>query len=188
MCIKVLAKKLTVAGALLTMTASLQATPFGNTEDISYAKSIWNALSQAHLVGYDSIQAVPYDGQSPHGKVLVTLDSEITVHNNQAGPNGDEGVVIIKRNYGGSGITKKTVADDPDKNLKAITVMFKRKGFDPEDKDWFWVKFKADGGIHTNPKGMVLAGKVAKGMPKGCIACHSAAPGGDFVFNHDRFK
>ena len=28
----------------------------------------------------------------------------------------------------------------------------------------------------------MLAGKVAKGKPKGCIACHSAAPGGDFMF------
>ena len=32
-----------------------------------------------------------------------------------------------------------------------------------------------------------LAGRVAKGAPKGCIACHRAAPGGDLVFNNDRF-
>jgi len=33
---------------------------------------------------------------------------------------------------------------------------------------------------------MELAGRIAKGMNKGCIACHSAAPGGDMVFNFDR--
>jgi len=33
----------------------------------------------------------------------------------------------------------------------------------------------------SNPNGMMLAGKVAKG----CIACHSAAPGGDMMFLHD---
>jgi hypothetical protein len=66
--------------------------------------------------------------------------------------------------------------------------MFKRKGYDGDNKDWFWVKFKPDGSLHKNPKGMQLAGKVAKGMPKGCIACHKAAPGGDYVYNFDRIK
>ena len=36
-----------------------------------------------------------------------------------------------------------------------------------------------------NPKGMSLAGRVAKGMPAGCIACHSNAGGGDFLFIND---
>lgn len=76
----------------------------------------------------------------------------------------------------------ETVANDPEKYLKAVTVMLKRPGYDAETKDWFWVKYKADGSIDTNPKGMKLAGKVAKGKPKGCIACHTAAPGGDMVF------
>jgi len=33
---------------------------------------------------------------------------------------------------------------------------------------------------------MKLAGKVAKGKPVGCIACHTAAPSGNFVFNHNK--
>jgi len=86
---------------VLMMNVSVQAAPFGNTADISYAKSVWNALSRANLVGDDAIQGMPYDGQAPHGKILVTLDTTITVHNNQAGLNGDTGVAIVKRNYGG---------------------------------------------------------------------------------------
>jgi len=62
------------------------------------------------------------------------------------------------------------------------------KGYDPDDKDWFWVKYAPDGTVLTNPKGMKLAGRVAKGMDKGCIACHAGAPGGDMVFNHDKFS
>ena len=63
--------------------------------------------------------------------------------------------------------------------------MFKReKGYDPESKNWFWAKYKPDGQLFVNPKGMQLAGRVAKGKPKGCIACHQAAPGGDFVFTN----
>ena len=38
-----------------------------------------------------------------------------------------------------------------------------------------------------NPKGALLVGRVAKGKPAGCIACHGGAPRGDFVFNHDRY-
>ncbi len=64
--------------------------------------------------------------------------------------------------------------------------MYKRKGYDADNQDWFWAKFKPDGSLHTNPKGVKLAGRIAKGMEMGCIACHSAAPGGDMVFNHDR--
>lgn len=181
--------KTTVMAFITLMMASfVQAAPFGNAGDTSYAKSVWNALVNAKLAGDDAIQGTPYTGQAPHGKVLVTIDSTITVHNNLAGPNGDTGVVIVKRNYGGPSVTNESVSQDPNKDLKAVTVMFKREGFDPDDKDWFWAKFKPNGGLHTNPKGMKLAGKVAKGMPKGCIACHQSAPGGDFVFKHDRFK
>ena len=44
-----------------------------------------------------------------------------------------------------------------------------------------------EGSLDQNPKGIPLAGRVAKGMDQGCIACHKAAPGGDYVFNHDRY-
>ena len=35
-------------------------------------------------------------------------------------------------------------------------------------------------------KGMQLAGKVAKGMPIGCIPCHQSASGADFAFSHNK--
>ncbi|MDH3671592.1 MAG: cytochrome P460 family protein [Gammaproteobacteria bacterium] len=127
--------------------------------------------------------STPYTGQHPHGAILDTIDGFIRVQ-------GDSGVVIVKRNYGGEGVSKNAVADNPGKYLKAITVMFKRNGYDPETRDWFWVKYRPDGSLDKNPAGMMLAGKVAKGKPKGCIACHTAAPGGDFVFNSnaDRYQ
>ena len=100
---------------------------------------------------------------------------------------GHSGEVIIKNNYGGEGVSKEAVANDPDKWLKAVTVMYRREaGYDPEDNNWFWVKFAPDGSILTNPKGAQLAGRVAKGMDKGCIACHKTAPGEDMVFKNDR--
>jgi hypothetical protein len=66
--------------------------------------------------------------------------------------------------------------------------MFRREaGYDPDNNDWFWVKYTPDGGLHTNPKGMKLAGRVAKGMPQGCLACHGARKGTDYQFNTTSF-
>ncbi len=159
----------------------VQAAPFGGEKDVVYSRALWQVLTQTGYAGENAIHGTPYTGQAPHGAILDTLDGVVTVE-------GKIGAVIVKRNYGGEGVSKEAVANDPDKYLKAVTVMFKRKGYDPETGDWFWVKYKPDGSLHTNPKGMMLAGKVVKGMPKGCIACHTAASGGDFVFNNDRIK
>ena len=170
-----------LAALALNTSPAIAAPPMGNAQDIADAKAVWTALTARDLVGPKRVMSTPYKGQPPHGAVLDTIDSRITV-------NGHTGAVIIKRNYGGPDVSKEVVANDPDKYLKAVTVMFKReKGYDSTDRDWFWAKFKPNGSLHTNPKGIKLAGRVAKGMPKGCIACHTAAPGGDFVFNHNRY-
>ena len=155
--------------------------PFGGADDVAYAESLWGSLRDRHLVGEGAIISTPYTGTHPHGAILDTVDARTRV-------GSDEGPVIIKRNYGGKDVSKANVANNPGKYLKAVTVMFKRAGYDPEDKDWFWVKYGPDGSVLKNPKGMLLAGKVAKGMSVGCISCHKAAPGGDMVFNHDRYK
>jgi hypothetical protein len=36
--------------------------------------------------------------------------------------------------------------------------------------------------LDKNPKGMALAGKIAKGSDAGCIACHVGADGDDYLF------
>ncbi|RMD48443.1 MAG: hypothetical protein D6832_03940, partial [Alphaproteobacteria bacterium] len=81
------------------------------------------------------------------------------------------------------------VLAEPEKHLGAITVMFRReKGYDPDNQDWFWVKYRPDGSLDKNPKGMMLAGRVAKGADKGCIACHSGAGGDDYIFTTDAVR
>lgn len=174
-----------VAAAMVVFAGSAayseEMKPFGGQDSVDYATQLWSALEKARLAGANAIHAVPYEGQEPHGAILETLDSTITV-------GGHSGVVIVKNNYGPEGITTEDVANDPAKHLKAVTVMFKReKGYDAEDKDWFWVKYTAKGSVLKNPAGVSLAGRVAKGMDAGCIACHTGASGGDLVFNNDRF-
>jgi hypothetical protein len=146
--------------------------PFGSKGDVSYAKSLW---SKMEAKGLNSAPANLYIGGPPHGKVREVLEAKI-----------DGKRVIVKRNYRGKGITVAKVVANRAKYLKSITVMQKRKGFDPADADWYWVKYAPDGTVMKNKKGMSLAGKVAKGKPIGCIACHAGAPGGSFVFAHNK--
>ncbi|HHJ35622.1 MAG TPA: hypothetical protein ENJ87_07640 [Gammaproteobacteria bacterium] len=147
--------------------------PFGNADDIAYAKTLWHDMDK---LGFNARPATLYVGGPPHGAVREVLEGNI-----------DGRRVIVKRNYGGKGVSIKAVQADRSKYLKSITVMAKREaGFDPEDKNWFWVKYKPNGQLHNNPKGMLLAGRVAKGMDKGCIACHKSASGNDMVFIHNK--
>ncbi|MCB1809044.1 MAG: hypothetical protein KDJ99_28985, partial [Candidatus Competibacteraceae bacterium] len=61
--------------------------------------------------------------------------------------------------------------------------MYQRPGYDPDNNDWFWARYLPDGSLDKNAEGIALAGRVAKADPPGgCIACHTAAPGGDLVF------
>lgn len=169
------------ATGVLGACSVFAAKPFGGPDSIEYSQDLWTALEDANLAGPDGINSVPYEGQHPHGAVLETLDSTLTVQ-------GHTGEVIVKRNYGGEGVSKSKVANDPDEWLGAVTVMFRREeGYDPDNADWFWAKYKPDGSLDTNPKGAKLAGRVAKGMSQGCIACHKNAPGDDYVFNNDRY-
>ena len=154
---------------------------FGLPDDVAFAAQLWQALSEARLVGPRSIVAQPYEGTDPHGVILMTIDSEVNV-------NGREAPVIVKKNYMGEGISIESVATNPNLFLGAVTVMFRREpGYDAENQDWFWVKYKADGTLHKNPKGVQLAGRVAKNPDDACLGCHVAAPGDDYVFLHDRF-
>ncbi|MCZ6603988.1 MAG: hypothetical protein O7A03_02455 [Alphaproteobacteria bacterium] len=155
----------------------LDGTPlFGTDDDLLFADQIWGLLDGPAVTGPDAVRSEPYQGSLPHGEILEILSTRAEI-------NGQEGVLLIKWNYLGDGITAEMVDSDPDAYLDAVTVMFQREvGYDPESGDWFWTKFGADGSIPRNPAGTYLAGRVAKGMDSGCIACHAGAPGGDYVF------
>lgn len=154
--------------------------PMGSKQDVADADQLWAALTRANLVGPNAKKATLYTGQPPHGAILETLTGDITV-------GGHTGLAIVKRNYGGPGVSNESVDSDRNKYLMAVTVMYKREaGYDNEDKNWFWAKYTPNGGLETMSKmGMdiALAGRVAKGKQEGCISCHMGAPGGDYVFS-----
>jgi len=161
------------------MMNSMGMIPMGSSADRDDAEHLWAVLKHEKLVGMNMKSSRVYPGSKPHGKFLQTLHKKITVK-------GHTGMVIVKRNFGGPGVSSKSVKANPEKYLKALTVMFKREvGYDIEDKDWFYAKYKPNGTLFTKSKMMMdiaLAGRVAKGKDEGCISCHLAAPSGDFVF------
>lgn len=150
--------------------------PFGMAADADYAKLLWELMVSEKLAGENAIQTFPYEGVDPHGKMLETFYTKGTL-------NGHTGDLVIKRNYGPEGVEAEQVLNDPGKHLGAVTVMFKREdGYDADNANWFWAKYLPDGSLDKNPKGMMLAGRVAKGADKGCIACHVNADGDDYLF------
>lgn len=148
--------------------------PFGGDEDTAYATTLWQVMEAASLVGDNSIKVQPFEGNEPHGSIQEVLSTSATI-------NGHTGRLLVKRNHGGKeDLTVEDVYDNPTQYLAAITVMFKREdGYDSENQNWFWAKYLPSGELDKNPKGMQLAGRVAKGMDQGCIACHTAAGGED---------
>jgi hypothetical protein len=153
---------------------------FGGDEDAAFAERLWREMAAARLVGPNAITSKPYEGVEPHGAILVTLQGDLTI--------GDHtGAVIVKNNYMGESVSVSSVSDNPDLNLAAVTVMFRRaEGYDSENLDWFWAKYSADGSLQTNPKGVKLAGRIGKNPQDACVACHKFAPGDDYVFLNDQ--
>jgi len=150
--------------------------PFGDKEDVAFAQKTWKAME-----GYRDWKLTTdvFAGASPHGKWVRLYSTWVNV-DGQAYP------IIIKDNFGGRGASPETIGKDPDHFLKAVTIMLQRRpGYDPDNNDWFWVKFKPDGSVEKNAMDMPLAGRVAKGMPRGCISCHSQAEGDDYLFSND---
>ena len=99
-----------------------------------------------------------YQGGEPHGALFTTYLNPTAFHalENMTGtiPYGG---IIVKENY------------SPEAVFSLVTVMYKVKGFNPENADWFWAKIGAAGDVQ------------AEGKLAGCQACHGADRANDFV-------
>ena len=149
---------------------------FGGDEDVAFAERLWEGMLEVDLVGEDAFPHEPYFGTHPHGAILESIIMDIIVDNRQA-------TIIAKRSYRGDGATLESVARNRSAYLDDYTIMIQREaGYDEDNQNWFWAKYNPDGSIDTTPNGVKLAGRIAKGKPKGCIACHKKAKGDDYLF------
>jgi len=100
-----------------------------------------------------------YNGTQPHGKYLTTYvsDNAYSAITDKAGIMPDRSI-IVKENY------------DINKTLTSTTVMYKIKGYDSENNDWFWMKVLPNNSIVVQGKGI------------GCINCHIANKDNDYLY------
>lgn len=115
-----------------------------------------------------------YKGQSPHGAYVKVIANKMARQNPLKLPYGS---ILIKENY---------AADS--KTLLAITVMYRTRGangqpWDPENRDWYYVKYTPTGQVALSPPEM--GSKRLAGRVQSCIDCHSGAGAKDFVFLND---
>ena len=95
-----------------------------------------------------------YPGEDPHGALLPIRMNDAAF--NAVGRTMPDGAIIVKENH--------TPAGD----LAAITVMYKKSGYNPDHSDWFWLKNTTDGSDDR------------AGMLGGCQDCH--VDGTDYVW------
>jgi plastocyanin len=97
--------------------------------------------------------------REPHGDFVTTYVSNTSISSieNKDG-NMSAGSIIVKNNY------------DDNKELIAITAMYKVDGYDPEHNDWFWVEYSPDGTI------------MAEGKIEECNSCHGMKKSNDYIF------
>ncbi len=163
-----------VVGALLVVwgcAASQHKTAQAGPSELTGA-SVWSWMQEQ---SYQSWTMWPgksalYKGREPHGMLLTTYVNGPAGHaakyNKRPMP---EGAVIVKENY------------KPTKELAAITVMVKSKGYNPDGGDWWWAKYGPDG---TTLK---------EGTVGGCLNCHGMEKGNDYILTdtdhqHDKHK
>lgn len=119
----------------------------------------------------------------------ITLINRWETFYTNATLNRHSGRSVVKRNDGPEGVLADDVLMDPAAHLAAVTVMFRREdGYDADTQNWLWAKYLPDGTLDKYPKGMQLAGRVAKGADAGCIACHGTADGDDYLFTSNGVK
>lgn len=161
--------------------------PFGGADDAAFAEQLWAAMAEARLVGPNALKTTTYQGGTGlHATTLTLLQGMVSVGDNT-------GLAIVKNNFRGAegkDVTDADIIERPQDFGGPTTVMYQRKGYDPDNQNWFWAVYMPTGKIVVNPKGMTMAGRIVGGgamadAPFNCVACHQGAPGNDMVFVHN---
>jgi hypothetical protein len=166
------------------LDAGENAPSFGTDEDVIYAEKIWSVMEHDRLVGDEGRELEPFfGGAKPHGMILELVYRNIQV-------NSHDGLIVVKKNYDGIGVTVESVKGNRSKYLSSITIMYQREsGYDNDNQDWFWAKYNPDGSLFSkifDAKVVQMAGRIWKGKTveqnRGCLYCHRSAGGGDYIF------
>ncbi|WP_027714296.1 cytochrome P460 family protein [Desulfuromonas sp. TF] len=152
-------------GMLIAAPGLLQAMSHDKDLPAAEGKAVHQYITQTSPYGQWALgpgKDKLYKGTEPHGALLTTYVNEPALQALEKKAPLPVGSIIVKENY------------MPDKKLAAVTVMYKKAGFNTQAGDYFWLKYAPDGKIE------------AEGKAQMCIGCHSAAQGGDFLFTNDQ--
>jgi hypothetical protein len=151
---------LVVAACVLSLSLLTVSAPAGDLPPAE-ANAVWNYITK--VSPYRSWKQWPdYQGvhtsRSPHGKTNQVWVNRVALHSRKVPL--DYGAMEVKEAYDAQG------------RLVSVAVMYKVKGYNPGAGDWFWALYTPEG----KPK--------RAGKPRGCISCHGAAAGNDYVTVH----
>jgi len=134
-----------------------------------FARDFWQFLhkSTSSYTAWKNVASRPRDvDDAPHGKASKTFLNSIAADDTATLP------------YGSILVTENTGSDDD--TVTAISVMYRVRGSDPANHDWFWMQYLPDGTLakmSAEPGAKPLAGRVTA-----CIQCHKMVPDDDLVF------
>ena len=164
---------LVTAGAVMDLDAPAEPIPASVTmtaDPDTTGAAIWAHIQEEDY--QDSWELWPglgelYQGNPPHGALLTTYVNEVVLRALNAGQtNMPAEAIVIKENY------------MPNRELAAVTVMYKRRGYNGDHNDWFFAKFLPDGTLDQMPNGMAMEGRLP-----GCQACHIAKRDADYLYS-----
>jgi hypothetical protein len=123
----------------------------------SSSLQIYYPIRSIHDGSYGQ-QGKLYKGKEPHGSLLTTYVNE-TAHRSARKNRNDRRGNYRKENY------------TSDKKTGGSYVMYKIKGYNPANNDWFWARFASDGKTE------------ASGKADACIKCHINKKENDYIFS-----
>ncbi len=157
--------------------AAAEGQSFGGPLDIARAEATWTELEAARLVGEQAITTPLLVAREPVGRLIEVLGAAIEVL-------GVPRRAFVKRLY--ADVDEAQIDADRGRHLIHSVVMVQaERGYNPQGDDWFFVRYGPAGAILPGPDGRLDAGRLHMDSDIGCMACHRAAPGGDFVFTTD---
>jgi hypothetical protein len=139
-----------------------------------FAQSLWRFLirPQSPYVKWPPLrpdQAGFRKGQSPHGDFVRSYANPVAVADTANLPPGS---ILVLEDY---------AADQ--KTRTGINILYRVKGYDPANGDWYWMKYNQNGTVvRTAPE---EGSKPIAGRVMSCIECHRKAGGNDLVFSND---
>ena len=127
--------------------------------------AVWKFITEeSSFTDWKRLPEIP----KTHGSYVPDTPEQKTYANNHALESTthplNNGAMVAKYNL------------SPANEIKAISIMYKSKGYNPSAGDWFWVEYDPDGKI------------LKEGKVETCIKCHSAAADRDYLLAHDIVK